>query len=99
MRVTNVTLERVTNVTLDMQTCLSMLCAGQSQDCPDPCFAHEQSLVCAANPWFIPQTMDPGFVPQTMDPGFAQDNPRIAQIHALRVKYMYKILVWANFVA
>ena len=62
-----------------MQTCLSMLCAGQSQDCPDPCFAHEQSLVCAANPWFVPQTMDPGF---------AQDNPGIAQIHALRVTYI-----------
>ena len=53
-----------------------MLCAGQSQDCPDPCFAHEQSQDCAANPWFVPQTMDPGF---------AQDNPGIAQIHALRV--------------
>ena len=69
-----------------------MLCAGQSQDCPDPCFAHEQSQDCAANPWFVPQTMDPGF---------AQDNPGIAQIHALRVtsicnnmtkcdQYMYK---------
>ena len=56
----------------------SMLCAGQSQDCPDPCFAHGQSQDCAANPWFAPQTMDPGF---------AQDNPGIAQIHALRVTY------------
>ena len=56
-----------------------MLCAGQSQDCPDPCFAHEQSQDCAANPWFVPQTMDPGF---------AQDNPGIAQIHALRVTYI-----------
>ena len=45
-----------------------MLCAGQSQDCPDPCFAHEQFQDCAANPWFLPQTMDPGF---------AQNNPGI----------------------
>ena len=41
----------------------------QSQDCPDLCFAHKQSQDCAASPWFIPQTMD----------------PRVAQIHALRV--------------
>ena len=39
-----------------LQICMIyMLCTGQSHD-------------CAANPWFVPQTMDPGF---------AQDNPRI----------------------
>ena len=66
------------------------VCAGQSRNCPDLRFAHEQSQDCAANPWFVQQTMDPGFVPQTMDSGFAQDNPGFAQIHALRVTYLYK---------
>ena len=60
----------------------SRVCAGQSRDCPDLRFAHEQSQDCAANPWFVPQTMDPGF---------AQDNPGFAQIHALRVTYSYKM--------
>ena len=56
-----------------------MLCAGQSQNCPDPCFTHEH---CAANPWFVPQTMDPGF---------AQVNPGIVQIQAMRVTH---VLAW-----
>ena len=37
-----------------------------------------QSMDCAANPWFVAQSIDRYF---------AQDSPWIAQIHGLRVTY------------